>query len=72
MKNIFKIIVLVFVASTMFAQQEEELEVKGNVLFKDQVKQTICIPVIQVSHFTPLNPSSYLFSCSYLTHRWAK
>ena len=37
MKNIFKIIVLVFVASTMFAQQDEELEVKGNVLFKDQV-----------------------------------
>ena len=37
MKNIFKIIVLIFVASTMFAQQDEELEVKGNVLFKDQV-----------------------------------
>ena len=37
MKNIFKIIFLVFVASTMFAQQDEELEVKGNVLFKDQV-----------------------------------
>ena len=37
MKNFFKIIVLVFVASTMFAQQDEELEVKGNVLFKDQV-----------------------------------
>ena len=37
MKNTFKIIVLVFVASTMFAQQDEELEVKGNVLFKDQV-----------------------------------
>ena len=37
MKIFFKIIVLVFVASTMFAQQDEELEVKGNVLFKDQV-----------------------------------
>ena len=37
MKNIFKIIVLVFITSTMFAQQDEELEVKGNVLFKDQV-----------------------------------
>ena len=37
MKNIFKIIILIFVASTMFAQQDEELEVKGNVLFKDQV-----------------------------------
>tara|TARA_B100002019_G_scaffold194541_1_gene168448 strand:+ start:174 stop:2237 length:2064 start_codon:yes stop_codon:yes gene_type:complete len=37
MKNIFKIIVLIFVASAMFAQQDEELEVKGNVLFKDQV-----------------------------------
>ena len=37
MKNIFKIIVLVFVTSTMFEQQDEELEVKGNVLFKDQV-----------------------------------
>ena len=37
MKNISKIIVLVFITSTMFAQQDEELEVKGNVLFKDQV-----------------------------------
>ena len=37
MKNIFKIIVLVFITSTIFAQQDEELEVKGNVLFKDQV-----------------------------------
>ena len=37
MKSIFKIIVLVFITSTMFAQQDEELEVKGNVLFKDQV-----------------------------------
>ena len=37
MKNIFKIIVLVFITSTMLAQQDEELEVKGNVLFKDQV-----------------------------------
>ena len=37
MKNIFKIIVLVFVASIMLAEQDEELEVKGNVLFKDQV-----------------------------------
>ena len=37
MKNIFKIIALGFVASTMLAQQYEELEVKGNVLFKDQV-----------------------------------
>ena len=37
MKNIFKIIVLIFITSTMFAQQDEELEVKGNVLFKDQV-----------------------------------
>ena len=37
MKIFFKIIVLIFVASTMFAQQDEELEVKGNVLFKDQV-----------------------------------
>ena len=37
MKIFFKIIVLVFVASTMLAQQDEELEVKGNVLFKDQV-----------------------------------
>ena len=37
MKNISKIIILVFITSTMFAQQDEELEVKGNVLFKDQV-----------------------------------
>ena len=37
MKNILKIIVLVFITSTIFAQQDEELEVKGNVLFKDQV-----------------------------------
>ena len=37
MKNILKIIVLVFVTSTMLAHQDEELEVKGNVLFKDQV-----------------------------------
>ena len=37
MKNISKIIFLVFITSTMFAQQDEELEVKGNVLFKDQV-----------------------------------
>ena len=34
MKNIFKIIVLVFVASTMFAQEDEELEVKGNVFLR--------------------------------------
>lgn len=37
MKIISKIIILVFITSTMFAQQDEELEVKGNVLFKDQV-----------------------------------
>ena len=49
MKNIFKIIVLVFVASTMFAQQDEELEVKGNVLFKDQVNSMKPpVPIINV------------------------
>ena len=49
MKNIFKIIVLVFVASTMFAQQDEELEVKGNVLFKDQVNSmTPPVPILNV------------------------
>jgi len=49
MKNIFKIIVLVFVASTMFAQQDEELEVKGNVLFKDQVNSMKPpLPIINV------------------------
>ena len=49
MKNIFKIIVLVFVASTMVAQQDEELEVKGNVLFKDQVNSmTPPVPILNV------------------------
>lgn len=49
MKNFFKIIVLVFVASTMFAQQDEELEVKGNVLFKDQVNSmTPPVPILNV------------------------
>ena len=49
MKNIFKIIVLIFVASTMFAQQDEELEVKGNVLFKDQVNSmTPPVPILNV------------------------
>ena len=49
MKNIFKIIVLIFVASTMFAQQDEELEVKGNVLFKDQVNSMKPpVPIINV------------------------
>ena len=49
MKNILKIIVLVFVASTMFAQQDEELEVKGNVLFKDQVNSMKPpVPIINV------------------------
>ena len=49
MKNIFKIIVLVFVAPTMFAQQDEELEVKGNVLFKDQVNSMKPpVPIINV------------------------
>ena len=49
MKNIFKIIVLVFVTSTLFAQQDEELEVKGNVLFKDQVNSLKPpVPIINV------------------------
>ena len=49
MKNIFKIIVLVFITSTMFAQQDEELEVKGNVLFKDQVNSMKPpVPIINV------------------------
>ena len=49
MKNIFKIIVLVFVASTIFAQQDEELEVKGNVLFKDQVNSmNPPVPILNV------------------------
>ena len=49
MKNIFKIIVLVFVTSTLFAQQDEELEVKGNVLFKDQVNSMKPpVPIINV------------------------
>ena len=49
MKNIFKIIVLVFVSSTLFAQQDEELEVKGNVLFKDQVNSMKPpVPIINV------------------------
>ena len=49
MKNIFKIIVLVFVTSTLFAQQDEELEVKGNVLFKDQVNSMQPpVPIINV------------------------
>lgn len=49
MKNIFKIIVLVFITSTMFAQQDEELEVKGNVLFKDQVNSmNPPVPILNV------------------------
>ena len=49
MKNIFKIIVLVFVTSTMLAQQDEELEVKGNVLFKDQVNSmNPPVPILNV------------------------
>ena len=49
MKNIFKIIVLVFVASIMLAEQDEELEVKGNVLFKDQVNSmNPPIPILNV------------------------
>ena len=49
MKNIFKIIVLVFVASIMLAEQDEELEVKGNVLFKDQVNSmNPPVPILNV------------------------
>ena len=49
MKNISKIIVLVFITSTMFAQQDEELEVKGNVLFKDQVNSmNPPVPILNV------------------------
>ena len=49
MKNIFKIIVLVFVSSIMLAEQDEELEVKGNVLFKDQVNSmNPPVPILNV------------------------
>ena len=49
MKNIFKIAILIMATSTIFAQDVEELQVKGNVLFKDQVNSMKPpVPIINV------------------------
>ena len=49
MKNIFKIAILIMATSTIFAQEVEELQVKGNVLFKDQVNSMKPpVPIINV------------------------
>ena len=62
MKNIFKIIVLVFVTSTMLAQQDEELEVKGNVLFKDQVNSmNPPVPILNVPQTVTIITDSVIF-----------
>ena len=36
MQKVFYIVILVVSSSAIFTQEDEELEVKGNVLFKDQ------------------------------------
>ena len=49
MKNIIKIAILIMATSTILAQQVEELQVKGNVLFKDQVNSMKPpVPIINV------------------------
>ena len=49
MKNIIKIAILIMASSTILAQQVEELQVKGNVLFKDQVNSMKPpVPIINV------------------------
>ena len=48
MRKVFLIVVLIATSSAIFTQDDEQLEVKGNVLFKDRV--------------TSLNPPCLLYT----------
>ena len=49
MRNVFYIIVLIISSSAIFTQEDEQLEVKGNVLFKDRVTSlNPPVPIINV------------------------
>ena len=49
MRKVFYIVILVVSSSAIFTQEDEELEVKGNVLFKDRVTSlNPPVPIINV------------------------
>ena len=49
MRKVFLIVVLIVTSSTIFTQDDEQLEVKGNVLFKDRVTSlNPPVPIINV------------------------